>query len=220
MRYELGLGSYSRLHPDPARRAQDYDDYFVCRVGNRLWLGGSPRPFNSSETIHPTMARNGIYRNIWGTPVLVQALFIFYGLPQVFGGISPIEAGIAAIALNSSAYFAEVIRGGVKSIDYGQTEAALASGLSRTQTFRYVVWPQAVRRMIPGFGDLCIVCIKDTSVFSIIGVGEIVRQGQIFIATNFKALEVYLMVAVLYMCVTVSLAIILRAVERHIGVSE
>lgn len=165
----------------------------------------------------PVTAYVEIFR---GTPVLVQALFIFYGLPEVFGNISPIQAGIAAIALNSSAYFAEVIRGGVKSIDRGQTEAALASGLSSVQSFRYVVWPQALRRMIPGIGDLCIVCIKDTSVFSIIGVGEIVRQGQIFIATNFKALEVYLMVAVLYLCVTLSLAVILRTVERRINVGQ
>lgn len=150
-----------------------------------------------------------------GTPILVQVLFIFYGLPQLLGGpINALTAGIAAIAVNSGAYFSEIVRGGVKSIDKGQTEAGLSSGLSTPQTFFYIVWPQALRRMIPGLGNQCIVSIKDTSLFSVIGVGELVRQGQIYIATTFKALEVYFMVAILYLCITLTLSILLRWLER------
>lgn len=156
-----------------------------------------------------------------GTPVLVQVLFIFYGLPQILGSpINAITAGIAAIAVNSSAYFAEIVRGGVQSIDRGQSEAGLSSGLSSSQTFVYIVWPQALRRMIPALGNQCIVSIKDTSLFAVIGVGELVRQGQIYIATTFKALEVYLMVAILYLIITLSLSLLLRWLERSGLVGE
>ncbi|MDI5987399.1 amino acid ABC transporter permease [Halomonas sp. M4R5S39] len=151
-----------------------------------------------------------------GTPILVQVLFIFYGLPQILGGpINALTAGIAAIAVNSGAYISEVVRGGVQSIERGQREASLSLGLSRAQAFRYVIWPQAFRRMIPPLGNQAIISIKDTSLFSVIGVGELVRQGQIYIATTFTALEVYLMVALMYLVITWSLSIALRLLERR-----
>ncbi|MGO2131659.1 MAG: amino acid ABC transporter permease [Halomonas sp.] len=150
-----------------------------------------------------------------GTPVLVQVLFIFYGLPQLLGGpIDAVTAGIAAIAVNSGAYISEIVRGGVQSIERGQREAGLSLGLSRVQTFRYIIWPQAFRRMIPALGNQGIISIKDTSLFAVIGVGELVRQGQIYIATTFNALEVYLMVAVMYLVITLTLSIALRMLER------
>ncbi|WP_168015246.1 amino acid ABC transporter permease [Halomonas salinarum] len=150
-----------------------------------------------------------------GTPVLVQVLFIFYGLPQIIGGpVNALVAGIAAIAVNSGAYISEIVRGGVQSIERGQREASLSLGLSRTQSFRYVIWPQAFRRMIPSLGNQGIISIKDTSLFSVIGVGELVRQGQVYIATTFSALEVYLMVAMLYLAITLSLSLALRQLER------
>ena len=151
-----------------------------------------------------------------GTPILVQVLFIFYGLPQLLGSpINALTAGIAAIAVNSGAYISEVVRGGVQSIERGQREASLSLGLSRTQAFRYVIWPQALRRMIPPLGNQAIISIKDTSLFSVIGVGELVRQGQIYIATTFTAMEVYLMVALLYLAITWTLSILLRQLERR-----
>ncbi|GED22673.1 amino acid ABC transporter permease [Halomonas halmophila] len=150
-----------------------------------------------------------------GTPVLVQVLFIFYGLPQILGGpINALVAGIAAIAVNSGAYISEIVRGGVQSVERGQREAGLSLGLSRIQTFRYIIWPQAFRRMIPSLGNQGIISIKDTSLFSVIGVGELVRQGQIYIATTFTALEVYLMVALLYLAITLTLSFALRMLER------
>ena len=151
-----------------------------------------------------------------GTPILVQVLFIFYGLPQLLGSpINALTAGIAAIAVNSGAYISEVVRGGVQSIERGQREAGLSLGLSRSQSFLYIIWPQAFRRMIPPLGNQGIISIKDTSLFSVIGVGELVRQGQIYIATTFTALEVYFMVALLYLAITWSLSIVLRLLERR-----
>lgn len=150
-----------------------------------------------------------------GTPILVQVLFIFYGLPQILGGpINALVAGIAAIAVNSGAYISEIVRGGVQSIERGQREASLSLGLSRTQAFRYVIWPQAFRRMIPPLGNQGIISIKDTSLFSVIGVGELVRQGQVYISSTFTAMEVYLMVALMYLAITWTLSIILRQLEN------
>lgn len=161
----------------------------------------------------PGIAYIEIFR---GTPILVQVLFIYYGLPQILGHpINAIAAGIGAIAVNSGAYISEVVRGGVRSIARGQREAGLSLGLSGPQTFAYIVWPQALKRMIPPLGNQAIVSIKDTSLFSVIGVGEMVRQGQIYIATTFTAFEVYFMVAILYLIITLSLSILLRLYERR-----
>ncbi len=165
------------------------------------------------------LARHCYIEIFRGTPpILVQVLFIFYGLPDLVGGpIDPLTAGIAAIALNSGAYISEVVRGGVQSIDKGQTEAGLSLGLSRSQTFWNIVWPpQAFRRMIPPpLGNQAIVSIKDTSLFSVIGVGELVRQGQVYIANTFTAFEVYFVVAIMYLAITLSLSLILRLLERR-----
>lgn len=111
----------------------------------------------------PAIAYIEIFR---GTPILVQVLFIFYGLPDLIGGpIDPLTAGIAAIALNSGAYISEVVRGGVQSIDKGQTEAGLSLGLSRTQTFWSIIWPQAFRRMIPPLGNQALSASKTRPCF-------------------------------------------------------
>lgn len=161
----------------------------------------------------PAFAYIEIFR---GTPILVQVLFIYYGLPEMLGHpIDAIVAGIAAIAVNSGAYISEVVRGGVQSIAKGQREAGLSLGLSPPQTFTYIIWPQALKRMIPPLGNQAIVSIKDTSLFSVIGVGEMVRQGQIYIATTFTAFEVYFMVAILYLVITLSLSILLRIIEHR-----
>ncbi|WP_418314326.1 amino acid ABC transporter permease [Roseovarius nanhaiticus] len=172
----------------------------LLRISPTVWLRA------------PAIAYIEIFR---GTPVLVQVLFIFYGLPQLLGGpIEALTAGIAAIAVNSGAYISEVVRGGVQSIERGQREAGVSLGLSRFQTFRYIIWPQGFRRMIPALGNQAIISIKDTSLFAVIGVGELVRQGQIYIATTFNALEVYLMVALLYLAITLTLSLCLRMLER------
>ncbi len=89
-----------------------------------------------------------------GTPILVQVLFIFYGLPSLIGHpLAPIVAAIAAIALNSAAYIAEVVRGGVRSIDRGQREAGFSLGLGPVQTFSSIIWPQTLRNITPALGN-------------------------------------------------------------------
>ncbi len=152
-----------------------------------------------------------------GTPLLVQALFLFYGLPQFIGRpIGPLTASVLVIAMNAAAYIAEIVRGAMISISPGQREAGLALGLSLVQVYLWVIWPQAFRRMIPGLGNQAITSIKDTSILSVIGVGELVRQGQVYIATTFQAFEVYALIALLYLAITLGFSALLRHTELRL----
>jgi len=160
----------------------------------------------------------GYIESIRGTPLIVQVMFLYFGLPLALGmRIPPITAGIVAIGVNAGAYIAEIVRGAILSIDPGQAEAARSTGLNRAQTMIHVIWPQAFRRMIPPLGNQFIISLKDTSLLVVIGVAELTRQGQEIIAVNFRAFEVWLTVALLYLCVTLSLSWILRRIERRMN---
>lgn len=157
---------------------------------------------------------------IRGTPLMVQALYIYFALPMMLNTkIDPIAAGIIAIAVNSGAYIAEIVRGSIQSIDRGQVEAGRSLGLNAFQTFLYIVWPQAFRRMIPALGNQFIISLKDTSLLTVIGVGELTRQGTIVVSSNFRAVEVYTMVALLYLVMTLTISLVLRLIERRMQVN-
>lgn len=154
---------------------------------------------------------------IRGTPMLVQAMFLYYGVPMALGlRIPPLTAGIIVIAVNSGAYIAEIVRGAIQSINVGQTEAGRSIGLTRAQTMRYIIWPQAFRRMIPPLGNQFIISLKDTSLLMVIGVGELLRTGQEIVAVNFRAFEVYIAVALVYLAMTMSIARALRVLELRL----
>lgn len=161
----------------------------------------------------------GIYvETIRGTPMLVQAMFLYFGIPMVAGvRIPPLAAGIIVIAVNSGAYIAEIVRGAVQSINVGQMEAGRSIGLTHAQTMRFIIWPQAFRRMIPPLGNQFIISLKDTSLLAVIGVGELLRTGQEIVAVNFRAFEVYLTVGLVYLCMTMTIAYVLRRVEKRLA---
>lgn len=162
----------------------------------------------------------GVYvESIRGTPIMVQVMFIYFGLPLALDmRVAPIVAGITAIGINSGAYIAEIVRGAFQSIDRGQTEAGRSIGLSHLQTLLYIIWPQAFRRMIPPLGNQFIISLKDTSLLVVVGVGELTRTGQEIIASNFRAFEIWLTVAVMYFIVTMSIAKILNMMERRLEI--
>jgi len=158
----------------------------------------------------------GYIETIRGTPLIVQVMFLYFGLPMATGmRITPIVAGIIAIAVNSGAYIAEIVRGAVQSIDRGQMEAGRSIGLTRAQTMRYIIWPQAFRRMIPPLGNQFIISLKDTSLLVVIGVAELTRVGQEIIAVNFRAFEVWLTVGLTYLAMTMTIAWALKHVEAR-----
>ena len=156
---------------------------------------------------------------IRGTPIVVQVMFIYFALPLVADiRINPITAAITSIIVNAGAYIAEIVRGSFLSIHKGLKEAGLALGLPLWKVLLYVIGPLAFRRMIPALGNQFIVSLKDTSLFIVIGVGELTRQGQEIMAANFRAVEIWSAVAVFYLIMTGTLTLILRVTEKRMRI--
>jgi His/Glu/Gln/Arg/opine family amino acid ABC transporter permease subunit len=162
---------------------------------------------------------------IRGTPMLVQILFIYFGLPSVIsamtGGrfnIDPLVAGIVALGLNSGAYVSEIYRTAIGSIDRGQTEAAKSLGMTPIQTMRHVIFPQAFRWAIPPLGNEFITLLKDTSLLSVIAVMDIVKQGQIYMSRTYAIFPTYLGIAMVYVVLTLSISYALRIVEKRLRI--
>ncbi|GLU29984.1 MULTISPECIES: amino acid ABC transporter permease [Brucella/Ochrobactrum group] len=155
-----------------------------------------------------------------GTPLLLQLYLIYYGLVQVGIDIPALFAGIIGLSLHFAVYNADVIRAGIVSVDPGQTEGARSIGLSRTQTLRYVVIPQAIRNTVPPIGNNMIVLLKDTSLVSIIGIAELVHSAQIAISETYSPFEFYLTAAALYYLANLVMEAGLRRIERKVEVTR
>jgi glutamine transport system permease protein len=143
-----------------------------------------------------------------GTPLLIQIFMIYFGLPAVLReagvkfSLSQFAAAILALSLNSAAYIAEIVRAGIQSIELGQREASESLGLGSVQTMRYVIFPQALRRMIPPLGNEFISMLKDTSLVAVIGFEELFRRGQIIVASTYQPFVIYASVAIVYLVLT------------------
>lgn len=156
---------------------------------------------------------------IRGTPLLVQAIWVFFALPLIIEyNLASISAGIIVISVNSGAYIAEIVRGAVQSIEKGQMEAGRSLGLTHNQAMRYIIWPQAFKRMIPPLGNQFIISIKDTSLLSVILVPELMFQGRLVASNYFNAVEIYTTVAMFYLAITLTLSFVLRYVERRLDI--
>ncbi|PRO67212.1 amino acid ABC transporter permease [Alkalicoccus urumqiensis] len=154
-----------------------------------------------------------------GTPILVQALFLYFAVSDFFGiNFDALTAGIIAIAINAGAYIAEIVRGGVESVDKGQMEAGRSVGMTSTQTMRYIIWPQAFRRMIPPLGNQFIISLKDTSIFAVISLGEMTYIMRQYVSTTGEPFVPYIMLCLGYLIITVPSMVILRRVERRLDV--
>jgi len=157
---------------------------------------------------------------IWvfrGTPLLVQLIIIYTGLPQMGLKLSVIESALLGLILNEAAYLAEIVRGGIQSIPAGQTNAARAMGFTGAQTMRYVVLPQAMRLIIPTLGNSINGLLKTTSVTSVISMEELLRRTQVLIQEKFMVLELFLVAAIYYLLMTTAWDLIQRRIERHFG---
>jgi len=154
---------------------------------------------------------------IRGTPFIVQLFFIYFGVNSLhLISLNSTVAGIITVAINAGAYFAEIIRAGIQSIDKGQTEAARSIGFTGAQTMRYVVLPQAFRRMLPTITNQSIISLKDTSLLSVIGIADLTQQGQIQASATFEAFKIWLAVGVIYFIIIYLLTILANIVERRI----
>jgi glutamine transport system permease protein len=154
---------------------------------------------------------------IRGTPFIVQLFFIYFGLNSLdLISLNNTTAGIITVAINAGAYFSEIIRAGIQSIDKGQTEAARSIGFTGAQTMRYVVLPQAFRRMLPTITNQSIISLKDTSLLSVIGIADLTQQGQIQASATFEAFNIWLAVGIIYFLVIYLLTLLANFVERRI----
>lgn len=133
------------------------------------------------------------------SPQLMLVMWVFYVVPLVTGlTLSPLASGVVALSLNLAAFTAETFRAGITSVSAGQTQAALALGMTRAQVYRRVVLPQAVARVVPPLGSLWVSLFKDTSILSVIGVAELMYQGRIVATDTYRPLEIFSGVAVIY----------------------
>jgi glutamine transport system permease protein len=150
-----------------------------------------------------------------GTPLYVQILLVHFGLVvAVLNTTNAIVAAITALSLNSAAYTAEIYRAGIQSIDKGQSEAAHSLGMTHWQTMRHIILPQAIKRMIPAFGNEFIVLVKDSSLVAIIAAPELMYWSNAERGQYLRVWEPYLTAAVIYLILTYSLSKLLNYIER------
>lgn len=152
-----------------------------------------------------------------GTPLFVQILLIHFGIvPFFIGETNAIFAAILALSLNSAAYISEIFRAGIQSIDNGQIEAARSLGMTHPQAMRYVILPQAVKRMIPPLGNEFVTLIKESSLAAVIAAPELMYWGRAMAGQYYRVWEPYLMAAIIYLVLTLSLSFLLNLVERRL----
>ncbi|MBB6443921.1 amino acid ABC transporter permease [Bacillus benzoevorans] len=150
-----------------------------------------------------------------GTPMIVQAMVIYYGSALAFGvDMDRIAAAIFIVSINTGAYMSEIVRGGIVSIDKGQFEAAHAIGMNHFQTMLNVILPQAVRNILPATGNEFVINIKDTSVLSVISVSELFFQTKTIAGNNFRYFESFFVASILYLIMTFTVTRVLRWIER------
>jgi polar amino acid transport system permease protein len=165
------------------------------------------------------LARTGklVVDVIRGIPIIVQLFYIYFVLPGFGIELSAFQAGVIGLGLAYSAYQAENFRAGIEAIDPGQVEAAQSLGMSRWVVMRRVILPQAVRIMLPPYGNTMIMMLKDSSQASTITVAELALQGRLLAASTFMNATVFTLVAVLYLCLSVPLILLSSWLERRFG---
>ena len=153
-----------------------------------------------------------------GTPMIVQAVFIYYGMMQVFGiKMGMWSAGFFIVSINTGAYMAETVRGGIVSIDPGQTEGAKAIGMNHWQTMLHVIFPQALRYILPAIGNELIALLKETAVAGYVAVVDLTRAGNLVRNNTYDAVNPLLIVAATYLILVVALTKLLWVFERRLS---
>jgi len=157
-----------------------------------------------------------------GTPMLLQILFIFLGLPSLYNMITgnsispnPLAVGLIAMGINSGAYISELIRSGIESIDKGQMEAGRSLGMSYRKTMRHIILPQSFKRIIPPLVSEFIVLIKDSSLVSVIGAAELLRRSRILGSRYYNYMLPLLLASIMYLTITLVVSHFARKLERR-----
>lgn len=166
----------------------------------------------------PAIGYIEMFRN---TPALIQLMWMYYCLPLLTGlELSAVASATVALAVNGSAYIAEIIRGGIQGVDRGQVEAARTLGMSHAQTMRKIVLPQGFRRMIPPFVNESVSILKFSSLVSVLGVADLTYQAQVLSTTTFRPIEIFTFIALVYLVLCTALAYMARRLELRLAVSD
>jgi len=154
---------------------------------------------------------------IRGTPMLIQILCAFYVLPQLGLKLDTLSTAIIAIGLNSAAYISQIVKAGISSVGMGQREAAAALGLSKHDTIRFIILPQALRIALPALGNEFVTLVKDSSLASVIGVAELSKQGRFIISKTYDGITVFFALAILYLIITSTISLIVAQLEKRMS---
>lgn len=192
-----------------------YIAFFSCLLG--IFLGGAAGIILAGKskilkflvTIYVTIIR--------GTPMLIQVAAIYYILTYLGVSISALYSAIISIGLNSGAYLSQIVLSGIKSVSKGQTEAGKVLGFSNYQIMTLVVLPQAIRIMIPAFGNEFVTLIKDSSLASTIGVYELAKQGGIVLSHTYDAPTVYVILALIYLSITSIISLFVSRIDKKLN---
>lgn len=164
---------------------------------------------------------------IRGTPLFVQILLTYFGIPSLVSQLTgqpfrlnPLFSGVLVCSLNSGAYISEIFRAGIKSIHKGQTEAAVSLGMPKTMVMRFIILPQAFKRIIPPLGNEFIILLKDTSILAVIGVTELTRMGQLYVSVTFEAFSTYIGVALVYLIMTLTISRVIAWLEKRFKLND
>ncbi len=152
---------------------------------------------------------------IRGVPIIVQLFYIYFVLPDMGIALSALQAAIIGLGIAYSAYQSENFRAGIEAIDHGQIEAAQAIGMGWWMVMRRVILPQAIRIVLPPYGNIMIMMLKDCSQASTITVAELAMQGKLIASATFKNTSVFTMVAILYLCMSLPLMYLVSRLEKH-----
>ena len=151
-------------------------------------------------------------------PLLVLILWVYYGLPQVAGiSISMFWAGVLALSISDSAFQAEIFRAGIQSINRGQYEAAASISLNYRDTMRYVILPQAIKRILPALGNQLVYMLKMSSLVSVIGMQELTRRANELVVTEYRPLEIYTILVLEYLVLILLVSAAVRWLERRLN---
>ena len=157
----------------------------------------------------------GFITIIRGIPIIVQLFYIYFVMPEIGVNLSALQAGIIGLGIAYSAYQAENFRAGIEAIDKGQIEAAHSIGMTDRLVMRRVILPQAIRIVMPPFGNTIIMMLKDSSLVSTITVAELTRQGQLIASSTFDNMTVFTLVALIYLALSLPLTFLTRHLEKR-----
>lgn len=165
--------------------------------------------------VRPLRTISGAYVYvIRGTPLLIQLFLIYFGLPSLGLNLPAFSAGVIGLAINSSGYVGEIVRGGIEAVPKGQWEASQVLGLSYLKTMRHIILPQAIRNMLPAFGNEFVTLIKESSLLSTLAITELTMIGQQVRSVTYASFETFILVGLIYLCLTSFIGLMLGIVEK------